>query len=57
MKPEFIRCEFCKVEIPSETCKLAAHTTTIDGKEYTFCCVKCAERFKQKRGKASRSAT
>ena len=48
MKPEFIRCEFCKVEIPSETCKLAAHTTTIDGKEYTFCCVSCAERYKKR---------
>ena len=48
MKPEFIRCEFCKVEIPSETCKLAAHTTTIDGKEYTFCCVSCAKRYEKR---------
>jgi YHS domain-containing protein len=48
MKPEFIKCEFCKVEIPSETCNLAAHTTKISGKEYTFCCVSCAERYKKR---------
>jgi YHS domain-containing protein len=48
MKPEFIKCEFCKVEIPSETCQLAAHTTTIDGKEYTFCCVSCAKRYEKR---------
>jgi YHS domain-containing protein len=48
MKPEFIRCEFCKVEIPSETCKLAAHTTKIGGKEYTFCCVSCAKRYEKR---------
>jgi YHS domain-containing protein len=51
MKPEFIRCEFCKVEIPSETCNLAAHTTKINGKEYTFCCASCAERYKKKQAK------
>ena len=51
MKPEFVKCEYCKVEIPSETCKLAAYTTTVDGKKYTFCCVKCSERYEQKKGK------
>ncbi|HVP26159.1 MAG TPA: hypothetical protein VMT26_00630 [Candidatus Bathyarchaeia archaeon] len=51
MKPEFIRCEFCKTEIPSETCKLAAYKTRIDGKEYVFCCVQCAKRYEQKRKK------
>lgn len=51
MKPKFVRCEYCRSEIPSETCKLAAYTTTIDGKEYTFCCVKCSERYKEKKGK------
>jgi YHS domain-containing protein len=55
MKPEFIRCEFCKIEIPSETCKLAAHTTKIDGKEYVFCCVSCAERYKKRQAKAKSS--
>ena len=52
MKPKFVRCEYCKAEIPSETCRLAAYTTTIDGKEYTFCCVRCAERYEQKKTKA-----
>jgi YHS domain-containing protein len=52
MKPEFVRCEFCKAEIPSETCKLAAYKRVIDGKKYTFCCVRCAERYKQGKRKA-----
>jgi YHS domain-containing protein len=51
MKSEFVRCEFCKAEMPSEACKLAAHRTIIGGKEYVFCCAKCAERYKQKRKK------
>jgi YHS domain-containing protein len=49
MKPKFVRCEYCKVEIPSETCSLAAYTTTINGEKYTFCCIRCAERYEQKR--------
>lgn len=52
MNPEFVRCEYCKIEIPSGTCKLAAHKTTIDGKEYTFCCASCAVRYLEKIGKA-----
>lgn len=49
MKPEFIRCENCEAEIPAETCQLATYKTTIDGKEYLFCCIKCAQRYKQKK--------
>jgi len=52
MKPEFIKCENCKIEIPTETCQLAAYRTIIEGKEYLFCCIKCAERYKQEKGKA-----
>jgi len=52
MKTEFVRCESCKAEIPTETCKLAAYRTVIDGKEYLFCCIKCAEQYKQKKRKA-----
>lgn len=51
MKPRVIRCEYCRTEILSETCKLAAFTTTIDGKEYNFCCVKCFERHEGKKEK------
>ena len=36
MKPEFIQCEFCKIKIPMEACKLAAYNTIIDDKEYIF---------------------
>jgi YHS domain-containing protein len=49
--PEFIRCELCKAEIASETCKLAVYNTKINGKEYTFCCAQCAKRYKQKKAK------
>lgn len=49
MKAEFIKCENCKAEIPTEICQLAAYKTTIEGKEYLFCCVKCAERYEKKR--------
>jgi YHS domain-containing protein len=51
MKPQFIRCEFCKAEIPQEACKLASHHTVIEGKEYVFCCEKCAQRYKQTKKK------
>ena len=51
MKPEFIRCEFCEADIASEECKLAAYKTMINGKEYSFCCSKCAVRYKQKERK------
>jgi len=49
MKKEFIRCEFCSIPIPLETCQLAAYRTIIDGKEYIFCCQKCAERYQQRK--------
>lgn len=52
--PEFVRCKFCKIEIPSITCKLAVYRTTVDGKEYIFCCSKCAERYTQKKRKQNK---
>lgn len=51
MKKEFIRCEFCKIAIPAEPCKLAAYSATIDGEEYVFCCKQHAQRYKEKKGK------
>ncbi|MDH5482911.1 MAG: hypothetical protein OEY22_08545 [Candidatus Bathyarchaeota archaeon] len=51
MTTESTRCEFCKIEIPSETCKLAAYTTMIDGREYNFCCKICAEKYRRKKAK------
>ncbi|MBC7131440.1 transcriptional regulator [Candidatus Bathyarchaeota archaeon] len=48
MKKEFIKCEYCSIPI-AEACQLAAYRTVIDGKEYIFCCKKCAERYAQKR--------
>ena len=37
------KCEFCNPESTPELCKLSTATTIIDGKEYTACCVKCAD--------------
>jgi len=54
MKKEFVKCEFCQIEIPQEICKLAAYTTVIDGKEYAFCCRAHAQKYQQKKGKAQR---
>jgi YHS domain-containing protein len=51
MKTKFVQCEYCQTEIHTETCALAAHTTVIDGKEYTFCCSKCADRYKKNKSK------
>jgi YHS domain-containing protein len=49
MKKEFVRCEFCNMPVQLETCQLATYHAVIDGKEYTFCCQNCAERYQQKR--------
>ena len=51
MKEEFVRCSYCKMEVPAEACKLAAYRKTIDGKQYVFCCANCADRFEKKKGK------
>jgi len=47
MSTEFIRCEFCKGDIPLELCKIAAVSRVIDGKKYTFCCEVCAQRYQR----------
>ncbi|MBA7646759.1 hypothetical protein ES703_54525 [subsurface metagenome] len=50
MNPEFIQCELCKAKIPSGSiCELATYRTVINGKEYVFCCAKCAERYQKKK--------
>ncbi|MGB9959726.1 MAG: hypothetical protein ACPLKQ_04310 [Candidatus Bathyarchaeales archaeon] len=54
MKKEFIRCEFCNIEIPLEICQLAAYPANINGKEYIFCCQKCAERYQKERKSAAK---
>jgi len=45
----FIKCEICDAEIPGDKCVFATHTRVIDGKEYVFCCVRCAETFEKKK--------
>jgi hypothetical protein len=45
----FIKCEMCNAEIPGDRCVFATHTKVIDGKEYVFCCVRCAEAIEKKK--------
>jgi len=45
MRTQFVRCEYCKAEIPSEPCVFADYRTQIGGREYVFCCQKYAERY------------
>lgn len=49
MKRKFVRCEFCNIQIPSDTCKLSTYQTVINREEYVFCCKNCAERFQRRR--------
>jgi YHS domain-containing protein len=48
VKPDFVKCEFCRVKLPEKVCELSAYRRVIDGREYFFCCQKCAERYQQK---------
>jgi len=45
----FVKCEMCNAEIPADKCVLATYKRVIEGKEYFFCCVRCAEAFKRKK--------
>jgi YHS domain-containing protein len=43
------RCKLCDSQIRDGPCQLAACKRTIDGREYYFCCVVCAERFEEEK--------
>jgi len=45
----FVKCEMCNEEIPADRCVFATHKRVIDGKEYIFCCVRCAETFERRK--------
>jgi YHS domain-containing protein len=47
----FIKCELCEIEIKEDKCIFAICKRVIDGKEYTFCCPRCADEFERKRSK------
>jgi len=53
MKPTFVKCDYCKVDICDETgkCVFAIYKRVIDGKEYSFCCEAHAERFAKEKKK------
>ena len=45
----FVKCKMCKARVPSDTCVFAIHKRVIEGKEYIFCCIRCAEDFEKKK--------
>lgn len=45
----FVKCEMCNVEVPADKCVFATHKRVIDGKEYIFCCVHCAEAVEKRK--------
>jgi len=47
----FVKCEMCDVEVPADKCLFATHKRIIEGNEYLFCCVRCAEAFEMKKKK------
>jgi len=51
MKPIFIKCDYCKVDISDETgkCVFAVHRRVIDGREHYFCCEAHADRFEKEK--------
>jgi YHS domain-containing protein len=52
MKKENAKCKCCDTETSGQNCQLAAYTTVIDGKMYTFCCQTRANQYKQKETKS-----
>lgn len=48
MRPKFVKCELCKIEVPSEKCEFATFKIIVDGKEQFFCCSKCYEKNQKK---------
>jgi hypothetical protein len=47
---KFIQCEQCKAELEDDKCEFAVYSHIINGEDHVFCCKKCAERYKKKRG-------
>ena len=47
----FVKCEMCDVKIPADRCVFATHKRVVDGKEYVFCCVRCAEAFEKSKNR------
>lgn len=40
-----ICCELCGIKLAGEKCIFATVTRNIEGREYTFCCAKHADRY------------
>ncbi|MBI5253415.1 MAG: hypothetical protein HY930_03335 [Euryarchaeota archaeon] len=50
MKTLFVQCGECGIPIlEGEKCALAVETRKMSGKEYTFCCIRCAENFERRK--------
>jgi len=48
MKLEFIRCKFCRTDIPSELCQLTTHSMETGEKKLVFCCARHAQEYIQR---------
>lgn len=57
MKTQFIKCDYCKIDICDDAgkCALAVHKRVIDGKEYLFCCENHANRFEKENRKSRKN--
>lgn len=49
MRGKVVKCELCKIEIPSEKCEFAIFKMIVEGKEQLFCCAKCYEQKQKKK--------
>ncbi|MFP3985315.1 MAG: transcriptional regulator [Candidatus Bathyarchaeia archaeon] len=46
---KIIKCRQCNIKVANDKCKFAIYTQIVNGKEYLFCCKKCAELYEKKR--------
>jgi hypothetical protein len=51
MSRDFIHCRMCKTVISERDCAFASYIKVIDGKEQTFCCLRCAEDYEKRKKK------
>ena len=50
---KFVKCEMCRIEIPSDKCEFADCKKVVDGEEHYFCCERHAEEFVGKKKRTS----
>jgi len=49
---KFIKCKMCGAGIAeTEKCELASYKRTMGGRQYVFCCARCADEFEKRQHK------